>query len=223
MNIVGRNDSCPCGSGKKYKVCCINKEISQDELYHFVQRGYDFTLENRPISACDEWLKAFAIVKQLVPSEVKSVREADKQFSDLSESLMQWFLDLEMELEKAGKLDSTYYEKLIQFVDDFCDTFPECEDFLIVTMKIGKGTAYFGLGNPEKGNQAFEEAMKEYPEFVDIYTDWGDMYSLFRLHENVPLDKEKGEQIYRLGLDVELNEGEEGKQLLLLRIDGLRE
>ncbi|MCC7421984.1 MAG: SEC-C domain-containing protein [Planctomycetaceae bacterium] len=22
---VGRNDQCPCGSGKKYKKCCINK------------------------------------------------------------------------------------------------------------------------------------------------------------------------------------------------------
>lgn len=24
-NKVGRNDPCPCGSGKKYKKCCINK------------------------------------------------------------------------------------------------------------------------------------------------------------------------------------------------------
>ncbi|MBI3327944.1 MAG: SEC-C domain-containing protein, partial [Nitrospinae bacterium] len=22
---VGRNDPCPCGSGKKYKYCCLNK------------------------------------------------------------------------------------------------------------------------------------------------------------------------------------------------------
>jgi uncharacterized protein YecA (UPF0149 family) len=22
---VGRNDPCPCGSGKKYKVCCLKK------------------------------------------------------------------------------------------------------------------------------------------------------------------------------------------------------
>ena len=22
---VGRNDPCPCGSGKKYKQCCLNK------------------------------------------------------------------------------------------------------------------------------------------------------------------------------------------------------
>ncbi|MCH7820230.1 MAG: SEC-C domain-containing protein [Candidatus Marinimicrobia bacterium] len=23
-NSVGRNDPCPCGSGKKYKQCCMN-------------------------------------------------------------------------------------------------------------------------------------------------------------------------------------------------------
>jgi len=26
MNEVGRNDPCPCGSGKKYKKCCMIKE-----------------------------------------------------------------------------------------------------------------------------------------------------------------------------------------------------
>ena len=24
---VGRNDLCPCGSGKKFKKCCLNKEL----------------------------------------------------------------------------------------------------------------------------------------------------------------------------------------------------
>jgi len=23
---IGRNDPCPCGSGKKYKKCCMNKK-----------------------------------------------------------------------------------------------------------------------------------------------------------------------------------------------------
>ncbi|GAA0365724.1 hypothetical protein GCM10008932_17390 [Alkalibacterium iburiense] len=27
---VGRNDPCPCGSGKKYKKCCLNKETSSE-------------------------------------------------------------------------------------------------------------------------------------------------------------------------------------------------
>ena len=26
---IGRNDPCPCGSGKKYKNCCMNKETAQ--------------------------------------------------------------------------------------------------------------------------------------------------------------------------------------------------
>ncbi|MCD4714205.1 MAG: SEC-C domain-containing protein, partial [Clostridiales bacterium] len=26
-NKIGRNDPCPCGSGKKYKKCCIDKEL----------------------------------------------------------------------------------------------------------------------------------------------------------------------------------------------------
>ncbi|MCB9338662.1 MAG: SEC-C domain-containing protein [Lewinellaceae bacterium] len=25
VSKVGRNDPCPCGSGKKYKKCCMNK------------------------------------------------------------------------------------------------------------------------------------------------------------------------------------------------------
>lgn len=26
---IGRNDPCPCGSGKKYKQCCLGKEKSR--------------------------------------------------------------------------------------------------------------------------------------------------------------------------------------------------
>ncbi|MFC4618909.1 SEC-C metal-binding domain-containing protein [Camelliibacillus cellulosilyticus] len=28
---IGRNDPCPCGSGKKYKKCCMNKDVSYEE------------------------------------------------------------------------------------------------------------------------------------------------------------------------------------------------
>ena len=29
MPKVGRNDPCPCGSGKKYKNCCMNKDLEE--------------------------------------------------------------------------------------------------------------------------------------------------------------------------------------------------
>ena len=43
---IGRNDLCPCGSGKKYKKCCIDKiDVSSsllwqdDESMHFIGEG----------------------------------------------------------------------------------------------------------------------------------------------------------------------------------------
>ena len=33
---VGRNDPCPCGSGRKYKQCCANKAESRSRLGAYV-------------------------------------------------------------------------------------------------------------------------------------------------------------------------------------------
>ncbi len=30
MNKIGRNDSCPCGSGLKYKKCCLGRNETTD-------------------------------------------------------------------------------------------------------------------------------------------------------------------------------------------------
>lgn len=35
MSKIGRNDPCPCGSGKKYKKCCIDKPMPELELKSF--------------------------------------------------------------------------------------------------------------------------------------------------------------------------------------------
>ena len=32
-NKIRRNDPCPCGSGKKYKKCCMNKGTEDDRIY----------------------------------------------------------------------------------------------------------------------------------------------------------------------------------------------
>ncbi len=37
-NKVGRNDPCPCGSGKKYKLCCMQK-VQNDEFKQKIATG----------------------------------------------------------------------------------------------------------------------------------------------------------------------------------------
>jgi len=29
MKKIGRNDPCPCGSGRKYKQCCLRRDVTQ--------------------------------------------------------------------------------------------------------------------------------------------------------------------------------------------------
>ena len=47
---IGRNDPCPCGSGKKYKKCCLNKPKSPVDLIESDQEKQKW-LEEYPVSA----------------------------------------------------------------------------------------------------------------------------------------------------------------------------
>jgi hypothetical protein len=38
---VGRNEKCPCGSGKKYKKCCLNNSPSVSSLVDVVKRSFN--------------------------------------------------------------------------------------------------------------------------------------------------------------------------------------
>lgn len=48
---IGRNDKCPCGSNKKYKVCCINKE----PVPHIFRKGHD--IESEHVQKTVDYLK----------------------------------------------------------------------------------------------------------------------------------------------------------------------
>ena len=63
MNRIGRNDPCPCGSGKKYKKCCLLKEeeaaASQSEEMAAVQRALRWLHERYGEETADAVQNAF--------------------------------------------------------------------------------------------------------------------------------------------------------------------
>jgi len=58
MSKIGRNDPCPCGSGKKYKKCCLEKDKAQrrynDAKQNLLSKLVDFFHEDRFIEQADE-------------------------------------------------------------------------------------------------------------------------------------------------------------------------
>jgi hypothetical protein len=69
---IGRNDPCPCGSGKKFKKCCLDKQLAEPSLItefsdpSFVDEALDFDNADGSIRRYDplvepdpvEWLAA---------------------------------------------------------------------------------------------------------------------------------------------------------------------
>jgi hypothetical protein len=299
MAWIGRNDSCPCGSGKKYKKCCLDNPApaqppksvqvqpkyqmmravhwSLDEIRTFsteqiiqklrafgvafeqdkflqdvrrfraasdladywhvahritargfdedfiwmaaivlwerlapevmnserlddlMQAGYDLLGAKREAEACRLWLQVWEHLKARFRPEMKSIDEAEKVFSGL-QSLSNWCYDLEMELGNAGRDDRSFYAKRIQFCHEFYNLFPATDANTLLNMKHAEAESLFALGQVGEGEKAFAALIEEFPDSAWGYIGWGDMYCIFRPDERVPLDFDKAEHVYRLGL-----------------------
>lgn len=85
---IGRNDPCTCGSGKKYKQCCLNKVVKvdfrneqyrdcidkEDAIIFFALRNILLAYTNYKYNVNPE-LKDFDDINNSEPEEVKEIRE----------------------------------------------------------------------------------------------------------------------------------------------------
>ena len=121
---VGRNDPCPCGSGKKYKKCCISKapenaEDTPKELYRFEPGSYGDIDRFMPSLAClkqirkDAWKYHFVLVKpeSVYTEEDDATNEAEKDFSEAYavKEAGGTDADLAMSLKRKGYLNVDNY------------------------------------------------------------------------------------------------------------------
>ena len=222
MNVskIGRNDPCPCGSGKKYKKCCIDKEIpnTKNEFDKMIFEGEKLTLENNDNEACNIWFKVWDSLKQKITPEIKSIEELDENYSG-QESIYNWCQDFEMTLGNVGIDNPEFYEKRIKFCHEFVELLPESDDLVIENMRRAEAESLFLVGKWEDGEKAFELLAKDFPESAWVYIGWGDMYCLYRNNEKIPLDYEKAEKLYREALIKELDESD--KESVLERLEDL--
>ncbi|VTR67009.1 SEC-C motif domain protein (fragment) [Desulfosarcina cetonica] len=223
MTKIGRNQLCPCGSGKKYKKCCLIKPKSdsqllkkRDELDILMEKGWSLVQENQTTKACDVWLELWDSLKKRFKPEFRDVKEAETIFSGC-ELIYNWCQDLEVELGNAGIDDSTYYRERIAYCDEFCSIFPASGELLMHNMKRAIAESYFALGNVEEGNKCFKQLIEQYPNNIWGYIGWGDMY-LWPMEKDIKPDYNKAEQIYKMAV----GKGIEGENHLNDRLNELK-
>ncbi len=212
MGKISRNSPCPCGSGKKYKKCCLEKdelkarEISAEnseasiepmnEIEEPLYKGANFNLANKTVEACLAWGEAWERIKAEMPQEIKSLEQLDRFFCDdfLVYNCLQ---EYEMELGNAGVIDPVFNQKRLEFCQEFLALLPDSEPLVLENMRRAKAEALFSLGRADEGDHEFEALTKDFPTSPWPYIGWGDMYCGFR---DGAIDLEKAEMIYRTGL-----------------------
>ena len=185
----------------------VSMENILKELNEEICKGYvELEENNDTILACDIWLKAWETLKKVVYSnEIKSIEDFEENCSyKFNESLENWVQDLEMELENAASENEIYYKKRITYCKEFCERFPETDEFTVMSMKLAEAVSMFELGKKDKSEKLFKDIIKEYHDTIWPYVKWGDCYWVANiLHkDNSLIDLDKAEEVYRKGLTV---------------------
>ncbi|WP_432360945.1 YecA family protein [Sporosarcina sp. UB5] len=98
--MIGRNDPCPCGSGKKYKKCCQSKNavtietVQKDELERVLQTFYDEYPERKDIpdylKLANEWKQTLNVH---LPEEMIEAIVLDEFFFNYRPDIWSGYLD----------------------------------------------------------------------------------------------------------------------------------
>jgi tetratricopeptide (TPR) repeat protein len=148
----------------------------EERLDDLVQEGYALLALGQTAAACDRWLAAWELVKELARPEMRSTSEFDQAHREQSQFLFNWCQNLEMELQNAGVHDPVYHEHRLRYADEFLARFPQ-EDVLVqINFGQARGEALWDLGRRAEAEAAFAELVERFPRQGWVYISWADQY-----------------------------------------------
>ena len=131
----------------------IPEKFNMEMIDDLIQGGYENIDKQDSRSGIEKWEKAWNMIMSIVPPQVKSVKDADKFLSGLSQSIFNWCQDFEMELANAGRGEDSFHMKRIKYCQDFCRIFPDSDESIIKNLLSAEAESYTKLGDLEKAKK----------------------------------------------------------------------
>lgn len=194
---LGRNDLCYCGSGKKYKKCCMNKSIDKElENLELIDRAVckaEWYLKIEETKKADylfrlAWLTVLEISER---NNVKTIDEYDKRYNGY-DCLLNWI---------------QYYDEILEFTDDkkkmyerlrLCDDMQKVFDLnqeseLYWKEKFirARANTEFKLGNEKVAIEIIEKYLTQKPDWAWGYIEMADWYNNHEDKENYDIERAK--------------------------------
>jgi tetratricopeptide (TPR) repeat protein len=149
--------------------------------------------KSRAIAACEQWLEAWALVKQMATPEMRTARAFDQAYPNLQQSIYNWSSHLDMELHNAGLDDPHYCEHRLRYAREYLAQFLDEDDDSYVNLKRAEGESLWQLGQQAEAEAVYQTLVDKLPDKAWGYIGWADHY-IWGQHEQ-PVDYEQAETI----------------------------
>ena len=163
MKKPDRNDPCPCGSGKKYKKCCLGKAVTQNAVIKTAQPDpHDFNATN-------------VVPPSKLLMEAVTLHQAG--MLDEAEAVYRSLLS-----ENPNDSHALHYLGLIALQKE---RYPDAINLIerairldggIPAFHCNLGNAYKGIGQLDSAVAAFLEAVRLDPLFQAAYSNLGNVF-----------------------------------------------
>ncbi len=229
MSKVGRNAPCPCGSGRKYKKCCLAKdreaesgrhtapvaEAAQDRaigrsvsgvLSSPMKESDGYTYEGRVGHACQpRWGLWEEILDRLQP-EMTTIDTAESVVN--GPEFLDWLNDFSMELSNAALDDPQWAAKGAEFCRQVVTQFSAEEADFRVRFLVDEADFFCRAGQDEAGERAFLGIIADYPDDAGAYAGLADVLFDRGRQDSSLADIERARQLLRDALARPVNDPE---------------
>lgn len=212
---IGRNDLCPCGSGKKFKKCCIGKSNEEIKLMMMLNPlGYhENYIRNKKVISPKINKILFSIydnednmnIKDIVDGylevmnyaidyakkhEIRTIEKLDscELVGDFFINIIGNFDDVILNLKK----DEYDFNLIVDYIDKLLDQFI-LEDNMYLNLLREKANLLFQLGRIDEGENIMVDYLKDNPKETYAYVELVDSFEMVG-------NLEKAKYYYDLGL-----------------------
>lgn len=243
VSKVGRNDLCPCGSGKKFKKCCLGKAMvsllkgmagpgaeqwssSQSttrgaDLERFFTDGYKHFQANNFKKAARVWLQLWTLLKDRLEPTDTTLEQAQRLVS-VQRDLLNWSGDMEQALHNGSLKDRSLIPLGREFFRDWLEQFSEEQ---LNRLNTHNALVEFTMrdGDVASARELLEEMIRLWPDDPWTHIFYADAYCHLFADQtyHLPFDRELARRHLQRAL--ELSERGYDRDAVQQRLDDLED
>jgi hypothetical protein len=168
-----------------------------EQLDEHMQEGYTLLEKGQQTAACDQWLAAWEMVKQMTTSAMRTTDAFDAAYPQPLQSVSDWAMDFMFELHNAGMRQAVYHEHRLRYAAAFLKLFPGEDEDRYLEFRRAEGEALWSLGRIAEAEAVYQALVQKLPDKGWAYIGWADQYTLFR---DRPKDYPRAEAILQQAL-----------------------